>query len=104
MNFAAGAAEFGSAQSRLRATGDGATEESETNALDGVGTRTPVEDWVFTADYALPLLRQQLRVHSLDGMGMAGHEAAGVAAGAIVHYLRHTKQGALEHLDNAAVL
>jgi DNA mismatch repair protein MutS len=102
--FAAGAEGFGSgslksAQPRLRATGDGATEESETSALDGVGTRTPVEDWVFTADYALPLLRQQLRVHSLDGMGMSGHEAAGVAAGAIVHYLRHTKQGALEHLD-----
>lgn len=97
--FAAGAEEFGSKQSRLRTAGDGSTEESEANALDGVGTRTPVEDWVFTADYALPLLRQQLRVHSLDGMGMAGHEAAGVAAGAIVHYLRHTKQGALEHLD-----
>jgi len=103
--FAAGAEEFGSKQARLSAGKDGAagavgvTEESEANALDGVGTRTPVEDWVFTADYALPLLRQQLRVHSLDGMGMAGHEAAGVAAGAIVHYLRHTKQGALEHLD-----
>jgi len=97
--FAAGADEFGSKQSRLRSASDGATEDSDANALDGVGTRTPVEDWVFTADYALPLLRQQLRVHSLDGMGMAGHEAAGVAAGAIVHYLRHTKQGALEHLD-----
>jgi DNA mismatch repair protein MutS len=40
-----------------------------------------------------------LKVHSLDGMGMAGHAAAAVAAGAIVHYLRATKQGALEHLD-----
>jgi DNA mismatch repair protein MutS len=28
-----------------------------------------------------------------------GHAAAAVAAGAIVHYLRATKQGALEHLD-----
>ncbi len=102
--FAAGAEGFGSGpskatQPRLRATGDDATEVSETNAFDGVGTRTPVEDWVFTADYALPLLRQQLRVHSLDGMGLSGHEAAAIAAGAIVHYLRHTKQGALEHLD-----
>jgi DNA mismatch repair protein MutS len=97
--FAAAAEAFGSAQSHLRAAGDAASDEQERNTLDGVGTRTPVEDWVFTADYALPLLRQQLRVHSLDGMGMAGHEAAGIAAGAIVHYLRHTKQGALEHLD-----
>ena len=78
---------------------DGRRRECEPTRLTACGTRTPVEDWVFTADYALPLLRQQLRVHSLDGMGMAGHEAAGVAAGAIVHYLRATKQGALEHLD-----
>ncbi len=96
--FAAGAEGFGGAGQRRLAT-EGAEAGQEANALDGVGTRTPVEDWVFTADYALPLLRQQMRVHSLDGMGMAGHEAAGVAAGSIVHYLRHTKQGALEHLD-----
>jgi DNA mismatch repair protein MutS len=32
-------------------------------------------------------------------MGLAGHAGAAVAAGAIVHYLRATKQGALEHLD-----
>jgi DNA mismatch repair protein MutS len=63
------------------------------------GARTEVEDWAFTEDYAVPLLRQQLKVHSLDGMGLAGHAAAAVAAGAIVHYLRATKQGALEHLD-----
>ena len=67
--------------------------------LDIVGARTEVEDWVFTEDYALPLLRQQLRVHSLDGMGLAHHTAATIAAGAIVHYLRATKQGALAHLD-----
>ncbi len=32
-------------------------------------------------------------------MGLAHHHAAAVAAGAIVHYLRATKQGALAHLD-----
>ena len=64
------------------------------------GARTEVEEWAFTEEYAVPLLRQQLKVHSLDGMGLAGHAAAAVAAGAIVHYLRATKQGALEHLDS----
>jgi DNA mismatch repair protein MutS len=63
------------------------------------GARTEVEEWAFTEDYAAPLLRQQLKVHSLDGMGLAGHSAAAVAAGAVVHYLRATKQGALEHID-----
>ncbi len=74
-----------------------ADEESTTQ--DVCGARTELDEWVFTEDYAVPLLRQQLQVHSLDGMGLSGHAAAAVAAGAIVHYLRATKQGALEHLD-----
>ena len=67
--------------------------------LEGIRTKTAVEDWVLTAEHALPLLRQQFRVLSLDGLGLAGHEAAAVAAGGLVHYLRQTKQGALEHLE-----
>ncbi len=75
-------------------------EEAVTDgAPELTGARTEVEEWAFTEEYAMPLLRQQLKVHSLDGMGLAGHAAAAVAAGAIVHYLRATKQGALEHLD-----
>jgi DNA mismatch repair protein MutS len=81
-------------------TGDAGEEAAgESVQLDISGARTEVEEWAFTEDYALPLLRQQLRVHSLDGMGLAHRHAAAVAAGAIVHYLRATKQGALEHLD-----
>jgi DNA mismatch repair protein MutS len=44
-------------------------------------------------------LRQQFKVLALDGLGLGGHEAAAVAAGGLVHYLRQTKQGALEHLE-----
>ena len=84
-------------QGVLRETVGEAKEEPA--QLDISGARTEVEEWAFTEDYALPLLRQQLRVHSLDGMGLGHHRAAAVAAGAIVHYLRATKQGALEHLD-----
>jgi DNA mismatch repair protein MutS len=84
-------------QGVLREVDGGAKEEPA--QFDVAGARTEVEDWAFTEEYAVPLLQQQLRVHSLDGMGLAGHAAAAVAAGAIVHYLRATKQGALEHLD-----
>jgi DNA mismatch repair protein MutS len=84
-------------QGVLRDTDAEAKEEPA--QFEIAGARTEVEEWAFTEDYAVPLLRQQLRVHSLDGMGLAGHAAAAVAAGAIVHYLRATKQGALEHLD-----
>lgn len=80
---------------------DGAPGSGEERGEDFklTGTTTELEDWVFTENYAVPLLRQGLRVHSLDGMGLGAHAAAAIAAGALVHYLRVTKQGALEHLD-----
>ncbi len=74
--------------------------EDETAAgLDAIRTKTAVEEWVFTAEYAIPLVRNHFKVHSLDGMGLGGHEAAAVAAGALLHYMRATKQGGLEHID-----
>jgi len=102
--FARGASGFGAKTSQSARQGvlresDEAESKEEAGAVDIGGTRTEVEEWALTEDYAVPLLRQQLRVHSLDGMGLAGHAGAAVAAGAIVHYLRATKQGALEHLD-----
>ncbi len=73
--------------------------DSSDAGLDGVRTKTGLEDWVFTADYAVPVLRKHFGVHSLDGMGLSGHEAAAVAAGALLHYLQKTMQGGLEHID-----
>ena len=67
--------------------------------FEGVRTKTGLEDWVFTAEYAVPLLRRHFGVQSLDGMGLGGHEAAATAAGALVHYLQKTMQGGLEHID-----
>jgi DNA mismatch repair protein MutS len=63
------------------------------------GTRTVLEDWVFTPDYALPLLQRHFHLQSLDGIGLATHEAAAVASGALLHYLNKTMQGGLEHID-----
>jgi DNA mismatch repair protein MutS len=100
--YARGSAGFGTTTQSVRqgVLRETVTESKEEPAqLDISGARTEIEDWAFTEDYALPLLRQQLRVHSLDGMGLAHHHAAAVAAGAVVHYLRATKQGALAHLD-----
>jgi len=76
-----------------------AGEEETAAGLDGIRTKTAVEEWVFTAEYALPLLRNHFKVHSLNGMGLGGHEAAAIAAGALLHYMRATKQGGLEHVD-----
>jgi DNA mismatch repair protein MutS len=78
---------------------DGPSGSDEGLAFEGVRTKTGLEDWVFTADYAVPLLRRHFGVHSLDGMGLGGHEAAAVAAGALLHYMQKTMQGGLEHVD-----
>jgi DNA mismatch repair protein MutS len=73
--------------------------ESADLAAPPTGTHTRLEDWVFTADYALPLLQRHFRIQSLDGIGLGTHEAAATAAGAMLHYLQKTMQGGLEHID-----
>ena len=85
-------------QPTLRET-TGTADPPADGAFDGVRTKTALEDWVFTPDYAVPLLRKHFGVHSLDGMGLTGHEVAATAAGALVHYLQKTMQGGLEHID-----
>ena len=65
-------------------------------------TRTPLDDWAFGFDYAERLLREQFRVHSLDGFGLEGRRVAIAASGGLLHYLRETQQGTLAHLDRIA--
>lgn len=60
---------------------------------------THLEDWVLTSDYAIPLLENHLGTRELAGFGLDGHSAAAVAAGGILHYLRTTQPGQLEHID-----
>jgi len=68
--------------------------------LAQVKTRSPIDDWVFSSDFALPLLERQLGSQSLEGFGLAGHSAAATAAGAIVHYVRTTQQSDATHVDS----
>jgi DNA mismatch repair protein MutS len=71
----------------------------------GQGTRltncaeTPLDDWIFAPDHAIPLLENHFGVLSLEGFGLAGKPAAASAAGAILHYVRSTQRGTLEHVD-----
>jgi DNA mismatch repair protein MutS len=60
---------------------------------------TPVEDWTFSPDHAIPLLENHFGVLSLEGFGLAGKPAAAAAAGAILHYVRSTQPGGLDHVD-----
>jgi len=60
---------------------------------------TPQEDWIFAPDHAIPLLENHFGVLSLEGFGLAGKPAAASAAGAILHYVRSTQRGTLDHVD-----
>jgi DNA mismatch repair protein MutS len=60
---------------------------------------TPLDDWIFAPDHAIPLLENHFGVMSLEGFGLAGKPAAAAAAGAILYYVRSTQRGTLEHVD-----
>ena len=68
--------------------------------LSGSRRRTRVDDWVWTRDFAVPLVERQLQVRSLEGFGLVGHEAAAIAAGAVLHYVRTTQKNEALHIDS----
>ncbi|MFZ1919754.1 MAG: DNA mismatch repair protein MutS [Terriglobales bacterium] len=65
----------------------------------GAFAETPLDDWVFSPDHALPLLENHFGVLSLEGFGLQGKTAAASAAGAILYYIRSTQRGTLNHID-----
>jgi DNA mismatch repair protein MutS len=74
----------------------------ETNAAQWdrpAWAETPLDDWIFAPDHAVPLLENHFGVLSLEGFGLAGRPAAAAAAGAILHYVRTTQRGTLHHVD-----
>jgi DNA mismatch repair protein MutS len=71
-----------------------AAQHSDTNWAE-----TPLDDWIFSPDYAVPLVENHFGVLSLEGFGLARRTAAASAAGAILHYVRSTQRGTLEHVD-----
>jgi len=62
-------------------------------------SETPLDDWIFAPDYAIPVVENHFGVLSLEGFGLANHNSAACAAGAILHYVRQTQRGSLDHVD-----
>jgi DNA mismatch repair protein MutS len=60
---------------------------------------TPLDDWIFSPDHAIPLVENHFGVLSLEGFGLSGKPAAASAAGAILYYVRSTQRGSLHHVD-----
>jgi len=68
--------------------------------ISGSGwAETPLDDWIFAPDHAIPLVENHFGVLSLEGFGLADKQAAASAAGAILYYIRSTQRGTLDHVD-----
>jgi DNA mismatch repair protein MutS len=75
------------------------TQSAQPRASGATCTETPLDDWIFAPDHAIPLLENHFGVLSLEGFGLAGRTAAAAAAGAILYYVRSTQRGSLDHVD-----
>ncbi|HEX8817667.1 MAG TPA: DNA mismatch repair protein MutS [Terriglobales bacterium] len=80
-----------------RATTNGPGKPS--TATSSGWSETPLDDWIFAPDHAIPLVENHFGVLSLEGFGLAGKPAAASAAGAILYYVRSTQRGSLDHVD-----
>ena len=76
------------------------TSAAEAPGLERVPAKTRVEDWVWTREFAVPLVERQLSVRTLEGFGLDGHPAAAIAAGAVLHYVRTTQKNDALHIDS----
>src|SRR5580658_10170604 len=74
-------------------------QASQPRASGASCTETPLDDWIFAPDHAIPLLENHFGVLSLEGFGLSGRTAAAAAAGAILYYVRSTQRGSLDHVD-----
>jgi len=77
-----------------------ATSAQMPPALERITTRTRVEDWVWTREFAVPLVERQLNVRTLEGFGLDQHPAAAIAAGVVLHYVRTTQKNEALHVDS----
>jgi len=62
------------------------------------------DEWIFTADYALDLLKEHFHVHSLKGFGLDKSHKGMIAAGVVLNYLRENYQSSLAHLRKIRIL
>jgi DNA mismatch repair protein MutS len=91
---------FGSAMPLFeRSTAPRSADGAAARPAGSAWAETPLDDWIFSPDHAIPLLENHLGVLSLEGFGLAGKPAAASAAGAILHYVRSTQKGTLDHID-----
>lgn len=64
----------------------------------------PLEDWIYTNDFAKEKLLQQFEVSSLKGFGIEELQSAQIAAASILHYVASTEHNNIAHVNQIARL
>jgi DNA mismatch repair protein MutS len=59
-----------------------------------------LESWLFEEAFATEILLKHFQTHSLKGFGISQMNAAIIAAGAILHYLKDTEHPNLQHITS----
>ncbi|GCD77181.1 DNA mismatch repair protein MutS [Thermaurantimonas aggregans] len=65
-----------------------------------VGFQYCLDDWIYRGTYAEEQVLQQFKVSTLKGFGLDQYQAAAVAAGAALHYMREAQQKDLSHISS----
>lgn len=60
----------------------------------------PLDEWIYSYDYAREQLLEQFEVQNLKGFGIEEMEMAQIASGAIIHYLATTENKKLRHITS----
>ena len=60
----------------------------------------PVDDWLYTLDYAKEELSSQFKTKSLKGFGVDKMSSGLISSGIILYYLKQTQHEKLEHILN----
>ena len=64
---------------------------------------TAQSDWTFNLDYCRRILLEHFHVSTLEGFGLNGQKAAISAAGALLHYVKHTQKSPLTHITHLSL-
>jgi len=60
---------------------------------------TKIDDWIFSYDYGVDLLKAHFNTKNLKGFGIENLNSAVCAAGAALNYLRETQKANLTHIN-----
>lgn len=63
-----------------------------------------LDDWYFSDEYSSEVLLEHFQTVTLEGFGLAEHQLAKRAAGALIYYLRETQKRPLTLINNISFL